>query len=164
MLSVSRWLVQKIQLQLRLQSYQPQPTTYHLPASSQRQQALEERSIAAERDTEILSRTLVAFTPLAFERGALVGEYLRQPFHHQRHERVGFLHRPARFVNEPGLDRIPLRAVARGFCAGKHRHRAIVGYVDAVALTVVSAMRVAWHRLACGGRCHRPRDVGSVWV
>src|SRR5688572_15789676 len=43
----------------------------------QRQQALEERSIAAERDAEILGRNLVAFAPLTFERSALVGEYLR---------------------------------------------------------------------------------------
>src|SRR5688572_11653679 len=93
----------------------------------QRQQALEERAIAAERNAQIFGRDLVAFAPLPFERCALVAEHLRQPVHHQRHQRVGLLDGLSRLVDETGLDRIPLRAIARGLGAGEHRHRAVVG-------------------------------------
>src|SRR4030095_3420224 len=89
-------------------------TTYHLPARSQRQQALEERPVFPQRQTEILSVRLVALAPLILERAPCRGKDIRQSLDHHVDERVGLLHRFTRLVDEASLDGVPLRAVAIG--------------------------------------------------
>src|SRR6185503_17413248 len=87
----------------------------HVPRSG-REQPLEERAVALERDAQVLRRDVLAAAPLGLEALALLGEALGKALHDGRDEGVGVLDGPARLVDEAHLDLLPagLEALAVG--------------------------------------------------
>src|SRR6185503_11582365 len=91
---------------------------------SGREQPLEERAVALQRDAQVLRRDVLATAPLGLEALALRGEALGEALHDGRDEGVGVLDRAARLVDEAHLDLLP--AGLEALAVGEER-RGVVG-------------------------------------
>src|SRR5829696_2304416 len=77
---------------------------------SDREQPLEERAVALQRQPQVLGRDVVARAPLAFEARASLAEPARELLQELCDERVRLRDRLARLVDEPRLERAPALA------------------------------------------------------
>src|SRR6476659_2954312 len=119
----------------------------HVPWSG-REQPLEERAVALERDAQVLRRDVLAAAPLGLEALALLGKALGEALHDGRDEGVGVLDRTARLVDEAHLDVLPARL--EGLAVGDER----VGVVALRGPGAAGGVR------AGGGRRAGPGDLG----
>src|SRR6478735_8983415 len=127
----------------------------HVPWSG-REQPLEERAVALERDAQVLRRDVLAAAPLGLEALALLGEALGEALHDGRDEGVGVLDRTARLVDELHLDLLPtgLEGLAVGDEGG--------GVVAPGASGAAGGARAPGRRRAGGGGLGRGRVVAGV--
>src|SRR5690242_12527041 len=70
---------------------------------------MEEGAISLQRNAEVFRGYLVAAIPLVLQPVALPGEALCQALDGVGHQFIGLLHRPARLIDEAGLDLLPAR-------------------------------------------------------
>src|SRR6478752_7075387 len=71
------------------------------------QQAVEERTVALERDAQFLGRDLLASLPLTFEPLLALGERLGEGLHHLGDEGIRGTDRLPRIIHERALDPLP---------------------------------------------------------
>ena len=80
---------------------------------------MEERAVALEGDAKVFSTDMIATVPLLFEMGAFFGEGFGEAADGGGYERIGILHRAARFVDEAGLNDVPAVPHLVGFIVGE---------------------------------------------
>src|SRR3954465_11245322 len=83
------------------------------------QQAIEERSVALQSNSQIFRRDLVPAVPLPLEGGTFIREPLGQLFHDFGNERVGPLNRAAGLIHEARLNVFPASVKLRRFLSGE---------------------------------------------
>ena len=74
---------------------------------SNREQSVEEFSVAFEGDPKIFGRGFLAATPLLLESRTCLGEAITEPFDDVGHQAVCLFDAAFGVVNEAGLDAVP---------------------------------------------------------
>src|SRR4029453_144682 len=91
-----------------------------------REQAVEERAVPRQRDTQVLRRDVLAAVPLRLEARALLAETRGQLLHQLPDELVGLLDLLTGLIDEPRLQVFPAAAKPLCIVAGQQRGSLVV--------------------------------------